>query len=272
MTCDGFMNLSELQDKLFDVLCTVDDICNKNGLNYFIDSGTEIGAVREGDFIPWDDDADIKILAEDYPKFKTIMSEQLPPHLHIFEPWDFCPLFYDFVIRIYDDRYLVREKDNEDNAYNNMQNHVGVDVFLLARTSDKKIMQKFIFIKIKILYGLGMAHRYKIYWTKYSGLQLLQVAFLVAFGRFIDSKKITHLWFDKIVNCSRVKGNYRFTSNYQLKNIRFYPDEWVKSAKYFSIRGRKFPVPIGYDEELKLIYGDYMVPHRDFNLFVQHLR
>ena len=41
------MTIEELHDQLFSVLCIVDDICRKENVRYFLDSGTAIGAVRE---------------------------------------------------------------------------------------------------------------------------------------------------------------------------------------------------------------------------------
>ena len=60
------LKLKEVQDRLFELLCLIDEICRKEGVTYFLDGGTEIGCVREKDIIPWDDDADIKMKWSEY--------------------------------------------------------------------------------------------------------------------------------------------------------------------------------------------------------------
>lgn len=62
-----------------ELMNAVIQICDRNGLQYFADGGTLLGAVRHQGFIPWDDDIDLGMKREDYMKLVQILPRELPP-------------------------------------------------------------------------------------------------------------------------------------------------------------------------------------------------
>jgi|7_EtaG_2_1085326.scaffolds.fasta_scaffold00352_15 hypothetical protein len=56
------MDLGNAKRALFEF----DDILKDLGVEYFLSCGTALGFYRDGNFIPWDDEIDVDILAETY--------------------------------------------------------------------------------------------------------------------------------------------------------------------------------------------------------------
>lgn len=57
------------------LLKELDYVCKQNSLNYWIDFGTLLGAIRHKGFIPWDDDIDTSMMRDDYNKLVELFAK-----------------------------------------------------------------------------------------------------------------------------------------------------------------------------------------------------
>ena len=66
-----------VHDIVFKIILEIDRICRKNKIDYALGFGSALGLYKYGDFIPWDDDADVVIDYFDYPKFVEALKKDL---------------------------------------------------------------------------------------------------------------------------------------------------------------------------------------------------
>ena len=66
-----------MRNMSYELLKFFDNVCGKYDIEYWLDYGTLLGAVRHGGFIPWDDDLDVGILRDDYYRFLEVFPEEL---------------------------------------------------------------------------------------------------------------------------------------------------------------------------------------------------
>jgi lipopolysaccharide cholinephosphotransferase len=62
-------------EHLLDVL---DRVCREVDVPYYVTSGTLLGAIRSGGWIPWDDDIDVIMFRDDYARLVPVVGDRLP--------------------------------------------------------------------------------------------------------------------------------------------------------------------------------------------------
>ena len=86
--------------KLLDILV---GICKQNNLTYWFQSGSLLGAVRHGGFVPWDDDLDVGMMRDDIIKLRRLLRGN--PDYKV-------TLFYDYYCSSRQIRFRTTDPDN----------------------------------------------------------------------------------------------------------------------------------------------------------------
>ncbi len=80
------ITVHDVQMVLLEMLKDIDALCRKHDIPFFLNGGSALGAVRHQGFIPWDDDADISMMIDDYRRFQAIAHELGDKYvIHCFE-------------------------------------------------------------------------------------------------------------------------------------------------------------------------------------------
>ena len=248
------IDYSKIHEKLLDIILFIDKICKKYKINYFLEGGSALGAVRHNGFIPWDDDADIGMLRQDYDKFRKIIKKELPNdyfYQTINKKSDYYKPFDQ--IGIVNSAY-VTEKDR----YLNIYHGIHVDIFpydYFSDSDEKDYLQWVELTKIK------EEIQKKIYKVNYESNNLVK-SYIVNSEyynrKFISLRKLV----EKLENGMRTNFDndkcqigWWFAANRKFRSWNY--DDIFPVVKH-NFEGVKLPIPANYDAYLKKIYGDYM--------------
>lgn len=261
-----------------DMIKELDRVCRRNGIRYSIFCGTLLGAVRHKGYIPWDDDADIAMLREDYERFKRV-ADQLDPEICFFQDhetdseyrWGYAKLRRTGTTFIRAGQEHVKCKTG-----------VFIDIFPLDDVPRGLVSQM-----VQDFYCFCLR---KILWSEV--------------GRYSETSALKRLWFRLIswikpdfvfrlykrmekksrndsVNRVRTLTFPAFGKLYRKNPLRErygLPKEWFTKLREYEFEGLKLLGTENYDGILTYTYGDYMtlppeeerVPHApvsyyDFN-------
>lgn len=252
--------MKDIHDTNDKILAEVDRICRKHDIAYFMDSGTLIGAVRHKGNIPWDDDVDITMPRKDFERFMKIAPTELGEDFEVVEPVDYGERsFFDFITHVAYKKTQIKPVEGEMEFYNNKLNCFVLDIFVLDDISDNKFKQRLKFFKLHLLYGLSWGHRYKLNYNEYTTLQKAGVFVLSHIGKMFKQTTIEK-WFWKTAQSDNNKG-YKscYAANYPFDQIQYvYDKKWFEKQIELDYEGHKFMAPVGYDNILRTMFGDYM--------------
>lgn len=236
----------KLQLKILEMAKYIDEICQKNGIEYFLLYGTCLGAVRHEGFIPWDDDFDIGMTYDNYLKFIKVCEEQLD-----------------------EDSYFLQTPDNEKNYYLSFSKVRDLNTTLIENYNQNIDMCRCVYIDVFPLVG---------YPTKKIQQKIFEIsrAFNISANINVINNKFLYLIFKIIITLCGKKNIMKITKKYCTKfdiekcdyicsvfdgdgvNRNLFKKEWFQSIKYVPFEDTKLPIPERSDLILKQGYGDYM--------------
>ena len=253
-------DLTAVHQANLKMLKEIDRICRKHQIQYMLDAGTLLGAVRHKGFIPWDDDVDLVFTRENYERFAQVVRKELPEGMELLEPRQLQGgnAFYDLTPRIIYVNSQTHEDGEEMKFYGGGLNHLWVDLFILDKLPENKAAAAFTRFLQMAVYGLAMGHRYRLDYSKYSLMNKIFVAALAAIGKRIPMRTIRGLQRRVSVKDNKGKSRLRYYSNYQPDYLYVtLNEEWIKETVDLPFEDTMLMAPKGWNQVLTWIYGDY---------------
>lgn len=248
MDYDNKYHILERQRELLTEMNDLHAFFCANNIQYSLCGGTLLGAVREGGFIPWDDDIDIMV---DRNNFRKIISAR------------------DALLGYKIERYLwvFRIQSNKYQDVN-LQNPT-IDIFVFDNIPKNKMVYQFKLCMIKMLQGMM---KKEIDYAKVSVLYKICL-FVTHWIGVLVPDNIKFCIYDAV---SQI-GNSQdcdfvgcFDDLFKYLNLKYRKD-FMKECVKRQFEDSEFMITMEYDHYLSTVYGDYMTPVKEEDRKPQHL-
>ena len=241
------ISLDEKKRAMLDILNAFADCCENNGIRYWLDGGTLIGAARHKGFIPWDDDIDVMMPRSDSKKLKEITGGRIGPY-YLIDPDE---RIYDFdeQWRLCDGRYVVKS------MISGIYRPLFIDVLPMVGFPDNQEDVEKIFHRLKQLrfirqWAGGALWHGATLPRKVYHFVMRPIGLLIGYDRIMEK-------------IEKIKNVYKFDEKEYVGNMCSPVAEWrgkVRREDYtrqnsLEFEGRMYSVPGNYVEYLEPLYG-----------------
>lgn len=247
------ISLEQQKLMMLDMMQVIHDFCEKHGLVYYLYYGTLIGAVRHKGYIPWDDDIDIVMPRRDFERFAETFNRNRPDSLKFIS----CVTderYYTSIAKVYDTRTSMKE-----NIDNSLEIGVFIDIYPIDNLTDDFDTSFMIAKKASLMFYM-MSYR-EMKWRNERSLAknvalmamkpLLQLTTANKLARQINDIGLSRIDEDQSVYV----GSLVFLHD---GNSVVMKRSWFQPRLLVPFEDHQFYIPGGYDNLLKIMYGDYM--------------
>lgn len=242
------VQLKEIHAIQFKLLEEVDRICRKFDIKYIISGGTLLGAVRNQQFIPWDDDIDVRMERKEYEKFCQVCREELEQENYFFQTYktdEGYPWYYGKL------RYRHSEYVRCGQEHLDMQSGIFIDIMPADGVPNdikgQKRLSRRCYILKKFLYAVVGEKVEKNFFRRTGYCLMSKIPRRYIFGRLEAlSKKYSSDEYE-YVTC------YSFTKWNQTEYTR---RDWHLERQELFFEGKKFYAPKEYQKWLIMTYGE----------------
>ena len=239
------------------ILRLIDEICKKYGIPYFAYGGTLLGAVRDRDFIPWDDDIDICMFREDFHRFSRIIQDELPEGLS-FTSLDIDPELCNFVAGVGTTNRKIHYKVGTE-VYE-FPYPLAVDIFVLDELSVNpedesfriKVLEMFMVMISEMLHGKEKTQVFQ------KELQKIERLLQIRFDQDRPLKSQLYQLMDKVFQEFNGEGGDKVVFfPYYLSGDIVYSKSAFKKSLDIPFCNSYVSAPQDYDGVLRDVFGDY---------------
>lgn len=242
--------LRKLQMIELEMLEEVDRICKKCKIHYNIIAGTLLGAVRNGGFIPWDDDADVALLRPEYEKFREACKTELDKSRFYFQDHRNTKGYRWGYGKLRRKQTLFLRECQEHLPY---KQGVFIDIFPLDAVPDNYFLRSFknfeCFCVRKILWSKVGKIAERNFWKR-SVYKLLDK---------IPEREIFRYYQGMVERAGKEKTRMVRILTFPTPNSEYgYYRNWYESSMDTVFEGKVFQGIKDYDSYLSFKFGEYM--------------
>ena len=259
------LTLREIQLEELDILLKVRDFFEAHGIRYILCGGTLLGAVRNGGFIPWDDDIDVFVPRDDFESFRRMAAydRNIIGGLKICLPCD-ENYVYPF-IKVCSPNIVVESYAEKNTG---IENNLWIDIFPLDHLPDNTFLHWvcvwFQQVQKKSMRASMHSEEFAeiLGWKNgifrrivCSGAKLF-CRCLGGTGKIARNLDAFAKYIDRKCRASHHVGDASWPNGMN----DYFNTGWFFPAIKMQFEGHAFNVPKDYDSYLTKFYGDYMTP------------